>query len=169
MSDDWLPDLIWFADFNGDWNKYLEALHTAFEEDFVNSKPRWLKKPVRLKRHPEYEGKSATFWHMISEGATEDDRTPDFRRCERIRWPRPMMEEHDHLPAEDSKARLIWWEEERRNEKRIVLALTDFSYVMVIADRRDYVLPWTAYHVEREHQRKKLQRKHQAFWDAQKG
>lgn len=169
MSDDWLPGLMPLSDFGGDWSAYLDALHIAFEKDFVHSKPKWLNKRVGLKRHPEYDGRSATFWHMISEGEKEEDRILDFRRCERIRWPRPMMEDHDELQPEDSRARLIWWVEERRKETRILLSLQDFSYVMVVADRGDYVLPWTAYLVEREHQRRKLQRRHKEFWEAKKG
>lgn len=169
MSDEWLPDLMPLSDFKGNWNEYLDALHAVFEEDFVKSKPKWLNKRVGLKRHPEYDGKSATFWHMISEGSTEEDRTPDFRRCERIRWPRPMMEEHDELPPDASKARLIWWAEQRRNETRILLSFEDFSYVMIVSDRGEYVLPWTAYAVEREHQQQKLKRRYEEFWKAQKG
>lgn len=169
MSDNWLPDLMLFSDFNGDWNEYLEALHSAFEKDFVTSKPKWLNKRVGLKRHPEYDGKSATFWHMISEGSSEEDRTPDLRRCEHIRWPSPMMEEHDELPPSESKARVIWWAEERRNETRVLLSFEDFSYLMVVADRGDYVLPWTAYPVEREHQQQKLKKRYEAFWKTQKG
>ena len=29
---------------------------------------------------------------MISEGKVETERTPDISRCERIAWPRPMMD-----------------------------------------------------------------------------
>lgn len=169
MCDGWLPDLMLLSDCGGDWIAYLDALHRAFEQDFIHSKPRWMNKRVGLKRHPEHDGKSATFWHMISEGNSEADRTPDFRRCERIRWPRPMMDDHDGLSPDKSQARLLWWAEKRRNETRILLALKDFSYVMVVADRGDFVLPWTAYYVDREHRRRKLRQRFEGFWEAQKG
>lgn len=169
MSDDWLPELMLLSEYDGDPNAYLEALHDAFVEDFVVSKPKWLDKRVGLKRHPEYNGKSATFWHMITEGSSEADRTLDMRRCERIRWPKHFMEEHDGLPPHKSKARLVWWAEPRRGETRYLLALSDFSYVAVVADRGDFVLPWTAFYVEQEHRRRKFRRRYEEFWEARKG
>ncbi len=39
----------------------------------------------------------------------------------------------------------------------------DFSYVVVLADRGEYVLLWTAYCVEQEHRRQKLRREYEAF------
>ena len=34
-----------------------------------------------------------TFWHMISLGKVESERTPELRRCERVSWPRPLIEQ----------------------------------------------------------------------------
>jgi hypothetical protein len=45
------------------------------------------------------------------------------------------------------------------------LALSDFSYLVILADRREYVLPQTAFCVDREHQREKLESRWRA-WDA---
>lgn len=164
MSTDWLPNLLLLKDCRGDWTEYLEKLHRQFSADFVVSKPSWRGKEVRLKRHPEYAGKSATFWHMISEGKTEADRTPDMRRCERIAWPRPLMEEFDDARPETTDCRVMWWIELRGTEPRYHLSPDDFSYVLVVADRGDFVLPWTAYHVEHAWRREKLRRKWQLFW-----
>src|SRR4030066_170192 len=57
------------------------------------------------------KGKEATFWHLISEGKSEKDRLPDLRRCERIRWPRPIIEHHDRLTIK-------FWGPERKGGKR---------------------------------------------------
>ncbi|HRD73187.1 MAG: hypothetical protein E6Q27_08955 [Aeromicrobium sp.] len=164
MSVDWLPGLLLLEDYGGDWTRYVEALHQRFLTDFVASKPGWRGKDVRLKRHPEYDGKSATFWHMISEGATEADRTPDMRRCERIAWPRPIMDEHDGAAPGKTACRVLWWTEMRGTETRFHLAPDDFSYVVVVADRGDFVLPWTAYYVEFAYRREKLRKKWRDFW-----
>ena len=166
---EWLPDLVLFEESGGNWDKYLQRLYAFFEQDFLNELPSWPGKRVRLKRHPITAGKCATFWHFIQDGAVEADRIPNFRRCERIRWPRPMMEAFDGVPATDRSARIVWWKNVRSGEDRYVLAAGDFSYVVVVADRGDFVLPWTAYCVEREHQRRKLQREYQEYWRAQKG
>jgi hypothetical protein len=168
VSIDWLPPLFLLEDDAGDWEAYLERLHRQFVVDFVESRPVWPGKRVNLKRYPEHEGKSATFWHMISTGEREADRLPDFRRCERIAWPRAMMDAFDGAEWDIAAGRLVWWQEERRNEERYILALADFSYVFVVADRGEYVLPLTAYYVEREHRRRKLQKAFRAFWSAQK-
>lgn len=169
MSGEWLPDLFLFEDSKGDWDVYLERLHRRFVADFVQSTPHWVGKRVGLKRHPEHAGKSATFWHMISEGEGETERLADFRRCERIAWPRPMMDEFDAAPPKTTGCRLVWWKERRGSEDRYLLALDDFSYVVVVADRGAFVLPWTAYCVEQAHRQGKLRRRWAEFWKAQKG
>ena len=151
-----------FEDHKGDWPIYMEAIYAIFKNDFVDTKPTFPGRRVGLKRHPITEGKEATFWHFISEGYAEEMRVPDLRRCERIAWPRPIIE------AVQSKS-VYLWQTARGNEKRIVIALTDFSYVVVLADRGDYVLPWTAYCVERAHRREKLRREYEESKMVQKG
>jgi len=41
-------------------------------------------------------------------------------------------------------------------------------YLMVVADRGDYVLPWTQYHIEYAHRREKYRKEFEAYWAAQK-
>ncbi len=60
---------------------------------------------------------------------------------------------------------LKYWRSKRKEEERIVIALADFSYVVVLADRGEYVLLWTAYYVEQEHRRQKLRRECKAYMD----
>lgn len=162
-ADGWLPELVTLEEFGGDWEQYLCALYEFFCIDFIDSTPAIHGKRFALKRHPLLAGKEATFWHFISEGKKEDERIPDLRRCERIRWPRPIIEAY-------AGGALKWWiSDQHRGECRIVIALNDFSYIVVLADRGEYVLPWTAYCVDREHRRRKLQRDYEAFCRNQKG
>ena len=158
MSADrtWLPPLVKLADHGGDWNCYVEAVYEYFRRDFIESRPRFPGRQFAVKRHPVEKGKEATFWHLISEGRTEADRLPDMKRCERIRWPRPVIE------AVSSGKVKCWWNK-RGAEDRIVVALSDFSYVVVLADRGRYVLLWTAYPVEQPHRRRKLEKEHRAY------
>jgi hypothetical protein len=153
---EWLPDLVTLRDCDGDWPKYLAMIYEHFCNDFVRSKPAYTGKRFALKRHPVSQGKEATFWHLISEGKNEEERTPDMRRCERIRWPRPMIE------AIKSDCVCVWRNTRGRNE-RILIAVDDFSYVVVLDDRAEYVLLWTAYSVEHDHQRRKFQKEY-AEW-----
>lgn len=161
---DWLPELILFESAQGNWDLYLDRLHARFVSDFIDSKPSWPGKRVGVKRRPEFNGKSATFWHLITDGPIETERGINFRRCERIAWPRPMMDEFDGADPADAGSRILWWKETRRTEERFLLAPEDFSYIVVVADRGDFVLPWTAFCVEYQHQRKKRERAFKQFW-----
>ena len=111
---EWLPPLVLLSNCDGDWNVYLEVIYRYFMQDFVDSKPFFRGKRLGLKRHPLSQGKEATFWHMIQEGDREADRIPDLRRCERIRWPKPIIE-HD-----DDETIKVWWNR-RRGEQRICI------------------------------------------------
>lgn len=152
----WLPGLIQLEDYGGNWTRYLDAVYTIFKRDFIDSKPSFLGYRMGLKRHRLEQGKEVTFWHFISEGIAETNRLPDLRRCERIAWPKPIIE-----AAQTDRVRS--WRNIRRREQRILIALSDFSYVVVLADRGEYILPWTAYLVEERHQREKLQKEYEAF------
>ncbi|MBI9083664.1 MAG: hypothetical protein JEZ11_08695 [Desulfobacterales bacterium] len=163
-TPDWLPPLVLFSDFSGNWDAYLEAIYAFFKQDFIDSKPMFQGRRLGLKRHPMIHGKEATFWHMTSEEMDEQNRTPDFRRCERIRWPKPLIE-HSKKPE------VKYWVSVKRNEDRIHIWLEQEDYVVVLADRKGFLLPWTAFLVTREHTRKKLKREYEAYWKnrSQKG
>lgn len=148
----WLPELITLESFNGEWPAYLESIYRLFHRDFVTTKPMFRGIKLRLKRHPEYDGKSATFWHFISEGSNEAQRTPDLRRCERIKWPRAIIEN-------ESDSRLKIWSEERNGNKRIHIWFELERYIVVLDDRREYILPWTAFHIEHPHQARKYNKR----------
>lgn len=152
----WLPEIEPFSKYDGDWNKYLEALYIFFKNDFIKSKPSFRGRRLGLKKHPIEKGKEATFWHLISEGKAEEERIPDLRRCERIRWPRPVIENNN-----DSGVKV--WENKRKSETRIILWLEEEEYLVVLADRKKYILPWTAYMVTRHHQKTKLEREYQRY------
>ena len=153
---DWLPPLILLEDYNGDWATYFENLYRLFLADFIQQTLTFQGRRLSCKRHPLIEGKEATFWHLISEGKVEANRLPDLRRCERIRWPRAIIEHADD-PA------IKMWENERQGETRTLLWLEDQEYLVVLADRQKYVLIWTAYTVIRQHQKEKLRKEYEAY------
>jgi len=152
----WLPDLVYLQDYGGEWAQYFEAIYKYFVDDFVKSKPKFGKRAVNVKHNPLESGKEATFWHITHEGKIESERTPDMRRCERIRWPRPMIEHHD-----DNAIRC--WPNKRGRDKRIVLWLHAKDYVVVLSDRKRYVLLWTAYYISYNHTRQKLQKEYEEY------
>jgi hypothetical protein len=153
---DWLPGLLLLSAHGGDWPQFLGAVYESFRKDFVDSRPSFRGVRLQLKRHPLVDGKEYTFWHMISEGRDEASRKPNLERCERIRWPRPSIE-HSTDPA------LKAWVNVRNGERRICLWLEGAEYLVVLAYRKGYLLPWTAYPVTMSHRKAKLQREFEAW------
>lgn len=149
MPSNWLPELVPF--FNP-WSDYCDAVHGYFHADFVDTKPAFRGQPVQILVEPRLQGKEYTFWHLISErplGASE--RVPDFRRCERIRWPKALLE-----VAEGE--RRVWQEPQRGRLPSLGVALPDFSYVLFLRQwPANYELA-TAYVVTSANRRTKYRR-----------
>lgn len=152
----WLPPLVLFADHRGNWDVYVEVLYKYYREDFVDSRPVFGSQNVFTKRYPLELGKEATFWHLISEGKVEQDRIPDLRRCERIRWPRPTIQH-----ATDSGVKM--WQNQRRDETRVCIWCEEAEFLVVLAKRPTYYLLWTAYPVVEEHRKRKLRKEYEAY------
>jgi len=152
----WLPPLVCLEDYKGDWKQYIEAIYQYFISDFVTTKVLFNGKAIGLKRYPLLDGKEATFWHMTSIGKIETERTPDLRRCERIRWPRPTIEHN-------TEKQIKCWPNQHRGENRIVFWLFEEDYVVILAERNGYLVLWTSYMVLYDHQRRKLQKEHEDF------
>ena len=77
------PDLVVYS---GDWDPYQEEIYRLYCETLRDGGLTFRGVRVMLQRRPEYKGKPSSFWHLISEGEKEEERTPDLRRCERITW-----------------------------------------------------------------------------------
>jgi len=150
----WLPPLVLLSDYEGDWETYVEAVYEYFKKDFIESSPVFETKVVGLKRLPYFKGKEYTFWHVTSEGPEDEERVPDLRRCERIRWPRPIIEHPEQIKC---------WPNKHGGERRIVLWLYDHDFVVILADRKRYMLLWTAYFVDRTHTRGKLLKEYEDY------
>jgi len=80
------------------WKKYIEAVFVIFYNDFIKTQPRFHGCWVRCYQQPTYDGKEGGFWHCVTydedhrNRKSERDRLPDLRRCERIHWPRFIIE-----------------------------------------------------------------------------
>ncbi len=156
---DWLPPLITLADHGGDWDCFDQAVYDAFRADWVHSRPTLLGKRMGLKAHPLQANKEATYYHITHEGTDENTRQPDLRRMERVCWPRAMIE------AIGTDKVLVWRIQRTTKggqQDRLLLALPDFSYIVVVEDRGEYALLWTAYTVEYENRRERLRREYEA-------
>ena len=146
---DWLPDLILLDDHENDWDTYLDAVHKVFQADFGQGDVSFKGNPVRIRKRPIVRRREPTFWHIVQEGKIEDERTPDFRRLERMGWPKRIIEEA-------ASRQLPCWHTQRGTNSRSLIALSDFSYLVVLDRRPDHSLLWTAYPIEFERRRKQL-------------
>jgi hypothetical protein len=145
-----LPDFVNFSDFENNWPKYLESLYDCFKKDFIDEKPVFCaqKKKVIPANFQKDQGKELTFWHLITEGRVELERTPYFQKCKRIKWPRVMIDNY-----KDESIRM-WWNE-RKNKKRVCLCYGDWEYIVVLEDRKRYFVLITAYPIEFESEKRK--------------
>lgn len=139
-----LPALILF---DGDWQGYVEKLYSVYLESIVNGNLKFNGLKISCQFRPDTQGKHFGFWHVISEGETEEDRLPDFRRCERIGWIAYLI-----TNAETDLA-ITWWENKRRNNTHVVIWHEAENFAVILAKRKDYYLLKSAYCVE-NHRRK---------------
>lgn len=154
-----IPDIIEFNDHGNHWPTYIDAIYEVFKNDFVRTKPFFRGKRLGLKRHPLIDNREYTFYHMTHKGYDEQNRIPDLRRCERMPWGKPTIEKCDKW---DMKV----WEQKRKGETRICIWLElddEPDYIVILNERKGYLLPWTAFVLEYEHERKKKQREYERW------
>ena len=140
-----LPPIICLDEYGGNYEKYIDALYDVFYNDFIAHKVRLGDYELRMKYHPTVQDRAYTFYHMTHKGDIENERIPDFRRCERIPWARPTIEKTQILG-------LHFWEQTRSNngrKHRICIWLetdTGDNYYVILEVRNEYVLLWTAFY-----------------------
>jgi hypothetical protein len=150
------PDLLTFGVFGGDWTAYEAELYRVFLEEIARGKLQFRGWPVNCRRHEEVAGRWASFWHLVQEGPVEDDRLPNLRRCERIRWVPWMIENGVTHPEIDE------WQNTRGAEVNTLLWYRE-EYLVVLGQRRDYWLLKTAYCTEQSGRIRQLRRERDAF------
>ncbi|MDZ4855270.1 MAG: hypothetical protein SGJ26_10525 [Nitrospirota bacterium] len=153
-----LPELFLF---HGEWSRYEEDLHAIYLETIIQSGLTFRSLPVRAKYAPPTKNKGYTFWHLISEGEREEDRVPDFRRCERIRWVAWVIRNAT------THTELSWWENKRGSNTHIVIWHEQENFAVVLAQRNGYFLLKTAYWVK-PYRRKDFERDRKEFLRSQK-
>lgn len=151
-----MPPLILLDDYNGDFQQYLEAVYAIFKRDFVDSKPKWENKRFAMKKYPIEFGKEHTFYHITHEGENEEDRKPDFRRMERIAFPRVMIDNANNTA-------LKVWEKRINYSNRIHILHTKERFLVVLDVREDYFLLWTAFYIEYDHTLKKKIKEYEEY------
>ncbi|MGQ3440233.1 hypothetical protein [Bacillus subtilis] len=165
FDENLLPAIIEINAFHGDWERYEDHLYGIFLKDFVYSKPLLIKKPVQYRRNPEINGKIQTFFHITSENTSHavdpNDRTPDFRRCERVPWIREIIDQYEQQTGCCSFVKI--WAEEWKNYIRWHLLIPEVRFLIVVEERENYNLLITSFYLEKDHQLKKKLKKFEKY------
>ena len=101
---------------------------------------------------------------MTHKGEDEQNREPDLRRCERMPWAKPTIENCD-------LCNLKIWNQKRGNADRICIwleVLDEPDYIIIIDVRANYKLLWTAFVIEYPHEKRKKQKEYEAWLKTQK-
>ncbi len=155
MRYDWLPELKLRSDYLSE-EDYINALYEDFKRDFLDKERKFKGLPIRIKRHPPYNGifsgKEATFRHLITEGHDENNRIISPSRCKRIGWILPVIENYE------TKEVHCWKNYRKSNGYAYILSLSNFSYKVVLTKRSDYLLLWTHFPLTYGHEREKLRK-----------
>lgn len=155
-----LPEIIEMNDFGGDFHFFNEAVYEIFRNDFVLKKPIFNGKRLGLKKHPIVDGKEYTYYHFTHSGDIEKDRTPDFRRMERIGHPKPIIDNSKCIS-------LKVWRNKRGRNNRILILHEEEKYLVVLDDRKDFILPWTAYFIEYSNQLRRFLKEYEEYINAE--
>ena len=153
------PDLMQLSEYSGNFKRFFDAVYNVFKEGFIDSKPQFNGLQVGVQKFPLVDGIHRTFYHITHEGEDESNRTPDLRRMERIRFPRFII---DNIPNNE----LLVWKNSRGKDSRVLIFNQAEEYLVVLTERKDYYLFWTAYLVEQNHSKRKLMSEYEAYKNA---
>ncbi|MHB0991030.1 MAG: hypothetical protein ACYC3O_04475 [Burkholderiales bacterium] len=148
-----LPELILF---DGNWPGYVERLYSVYLDTVVNGNLRFEGLKISCQYRPASQGKHFGFWHVISDGEVEEDRLPNFRRCERINWIAYLIANAKIDPG------ITWWKNKRKNNTHIVIWHEAENFVVILAERGNYYLLKSAYCAE-SHRRATFIRERELF------
>lgn len=137
------------------YKEYEDKLFEIYRNLYEEGELSYFGNEVKMKHYPPDYGIKTGFYHMICENYNhtddENDRKPNFRRCERIMWAKQFIEWCSH------NCEKIWiWENERHNKKNVLIYCHEQNYLVVLAKRNGYYLLTTAYVVEYSNARRDL-------------
>jgi len=154
------PDLMYLNEYGGNFPNYFTAVYAVFENHFLKSNPFFHGIRVSAQKFPLVDNIHRTFYHITHKGEDEQNRIPDIRRMERIRFPKFII---DGCPHKD----FLIWKTLRGRDTRILIFNEVEGYLIVLTERKGYNLLWTAYFVEHNHQKRKYIKEYQEYIKAE--
>ena len=159
----WLSPIITLEQYNNNWEDYNSELYNIFLNDFIKNKIYYKGKKVEVRINPKQNNYEHAFIHLtcISTKATSDpnDRLPDLRRCERIKWNREIIENSNCKDNCVGCKKVLYYEQYYKNNVRINLVFIDAKFKVILEKRDRYYLLITGYYIEFNHTiRKELEK-----------
>ena len=147
------PPLICLSDFNGDSRAYIEHLFSVFKKDFIDSKPFFSKKQIWHDNKITVQNKPEGFWHLTTEKdkMTGERSITDLRRCERLCWIRPIIENCTDKCIDK-------WDllENKRKKVRIKIFLRDYDFLVILDTLKNNYFLVTSYYLNWPHSKRKI-------------
>lgn len=131
-----MPELMHMT---GDWSSYEERIYGCFCATLVDDAPFFRGKRIVCQYDPATREKHHCFWHCISEGEIEADRTPDLRRCERIGWISWMI-----INSGACDEIIIIRQKRGRNDRVVLLHIME-KFAVVLNEGRNWCALVTAF------------------------
>lgn len=139
-----VPELVRLGDY--DASHYLDEVYKFFVDEVANARIEFLGLPITCPWHPPTDNKHFSFWHVVSSGGAgiaEEDRMPDMRRCEQIRWIAYVLQN-----ASDKNT--VWcWEKSVKTSRgrsiHVMLYLHRERYLVVLRRKQNRLELVTAY------------------------
>ncbi len=167
----WLPEKFNVSPWT---EKTYENLYEIFCENIRDCGLRCGKSHIYICQN-KTDGKEDIFWHLTtrknasqkiprrkkkfykaesSEARTQ--RLPDLRRCERLPWVKPIVENHS-----DDKV-ISWFYREGDGVIKLYLWLEKHNHVVIMKKTKAKLRLITAFYVDKEYAKNRLRKKHKA-------
>ena len=137
-NENWLPELIECDDFSK-YKEYEDLIYQVFIKEFVNQKNTFLNKRLEVTKKPLLNNKIDGFNHLIF---GHERKSPDFNRCARIKWPKAIIDEFNNNGKHKKDIKIYF------KEGAYHLLLEKEKYIIVIKDKKDYMLFITGFYIE---------------------
>lgn len=144
MDCEKLPSKIESKMFNGNIDAYNEALYKLFKRDFIDNTTYFNQKPVDIIHQDYYNGKERTYWHIVSEGDEDANRTPISTRAEKIAWIKFLILEDGSCPNYKFWTRY----HDKTKKTRLYIMCDAVNYLVVLENRGTYYKLITAFPVQ---------------------
>lgn len=151
-----LPKLMLLSDYDGDFEKYNNAVYNRFKMDFIEDRPFYNSKRVVVIELPLIDGKEYGYYHLTHSGKIETERIPNPRRMERIGYPKPII-------SNSKNDAILVWENDRNRKQNVLLYHKKEKYLVILTKRTKHFFLITAYIVDNPNNERRLLKEYKDF------